>query len=163
MNIRTKFLLLFLWPVLLLVYALYMQHVEFLDPCPLCIFQRMAYLVAALLALPGMVLHSRAWIVKTLLMGYGLAALLGAGIAAWHVRLQNLPPESVPDCGPGLEYLLDTLPLWHVLQQVFQGSGECAEISWVFLGLSMPAWSLVMFLSMAFTAFWLYQRTNSAR
>ena len=163
MKQRWWFLLLALWPVALVAYALYMQHVEFLDPCPLCILQRVAYLAAALFALLAFIQGATGGWRRLWIGAYALAAGIGAGIAAWHVRLQHLPPDKVPDCGPGLDYMLENLPLWNVLQQVFQGSGECADIVWTFLGLSMPCWSLVMFLAMLVAAIWLLIRTDSAR
>jgi disulfide bond formation protein DsbB len=73
----------------------------------------------------------------------GVVAATGAAIAAWHIRLQNLPPDQVPSCGPGFDYLLDSFPLGEALRLIFTGSGECAAIDWSFLGLSMPAWVLI--------------------
>jgi disulfide bond formation protein DsbB len=78
-----------------------------------------------------------------------VVAAFGAGVAGRHVWLQNLPPDQVPACGPGLEYLLDTFPLMDAVKLVFEGSGECAEVQWTFLGLSIPGWTLVMFLALA--------------
>jgi disulfide bond formation protein DsbB len=80
----------------------------------------------------------------------GLAAMGGAGVAGRHVWLQNLPPDKVPACGPGLDFMLDAFPLAEVLQMVLSGSGECAEVSWSLLGLSMPAWLLVAFAGLGF-------------
>ena len=132
----------------LMSYALYAQHVLNLEACPLCIFQRIAmiavgavFAVAALHAPRG----ARARVYAVLGV---LAALTGAGISAWHVRLQNLPPEEVPSCGPGLDYMWDTFPLADTLKMVFTGSGECAEVNWAFLGLSMPGWVLVWFVAL---------------
>ncbi len=59
-----------------------------------------------------------------------LSILWSVGVAARHVWLQNLPPDQVPSCGPGLDYWLETLPMKSVLQQVLNGSGECAAIDW---------------------------------
>ena len=130
----------------LIAYALYLQHVEFLDPCPLCILQRMAFIwiaVAALLAAVHNPAGSVRWIYGALVM---VGGLLGAVVAGRHLWLQNLPAEQVPDCGMGLNYMLETLPLGDVFRQVFYGSGECAEIHWVFLGLSMPAWTMICYI-----------------
>ena len=120
-----------------------------LDPCPLCILQRIAFLLTGLIFLVA-ALHNPARIgsrIYALLIA--LAALIGAGIAGWHVRLQHLPADQVPECGPGLDYMLEVFPLSDTLRMVFTGSGECAEIVWSFLGLSIPAWSLVSFLCLA--------------
>lgn len=130
----------------LIAYALHQQYVVGLEACPLCIFQRVAmlalgavFLVAALHAPVGR--GARAY------AGLGLVtALIGIGIAGRHVYLQNLPPDAVPACGPGLDYILDAFPLMDALRMVFTGSGECAEVNWAFLGLSMPAWVLIWFV-----------------
>ena len=78
-----------------------------------------------------------------------LAATVGIGIAGRHVWLQHLPADEVPMCGPGLDYLLEALPISGVIRKVLTGSGECAKVDWQFLGLSMPEWSLLWFLLLA--------------
>lgn len=136
----------FLACLLLLAYALYVQHVDFLDPCPLCIFQRVCFLLLGVVALIAAI-HNPGVRGRRVYFGFGLFfSVLGAGIAGRHVWLQNLPADQVPACGPGLNYMIDTLPFLKVLEEVFYGSGECAEISWQFLGLSMPSWVLIVFL-----------------
>jgi disulfide bond formation protein DsbB len=130
----------------MLSYALYVQHVDFLDPCPLCVFQRMAYMwigaVALVAAIHGPAGNGR-WFYGTLIM---LGGATGMAIAGRHLWLQSLPADQVPDCGMGLNYMLDTMPFLQVLQEVFYGSGECAEVYWRFLGLSMPGWTFVWYL-----------------
>ena len=76
----------------------------------------------------------------------GIAAASGAGIAGWHIRLQNLPPGEAPECGPGLEYMLNTFPITESIAMIFTGSGECAEVSWSFLSLGIPSWALIWFI-----------------
>ena len=130
----------------LMGYALYAQEVLALDPCPLCVFQRVAVIAMGLLFLAAG-LHNPGRIggrVYALLLA--AAALLGAAVAGRHVWLQNLPLEKVPACGPGLNYMLEAFPLTEVLELVLSGSGECAEIMWSFLGLSMPVWVLIVLL-----------------
>lgn len=124
-------------------FALYAQHVLLLDPCPLCVFQRIAtialgivFLVAALHN-PGKV-GSRIYAVLVL-----ATAGFGVGVASWHVHLQNLPPDQVPGCGPGFEYIMNNFALFEALDMIFQGSGECADVVWRFLGLSMPTWVII--------------------
>ena len=75
-------------------------------------------------------------------------------VAGRHVWLQSLPPDQVPACGPSLEYMLDAFPLGKTLKMVFTGSGECAEVDWTFLGLAMPAWSLIFFIALGLGALW---------
>jgi len=80
--------------------------------------------------------------------------VLGVAVAGRHVWLQHLPADQVPECGPGLEYMLDAFPLSETLSMVFRGSGECAEVQWTFLGASIPEWTLINFVG--FAAFGVY-------
>jgi len=80
-----------------------------------------------------------------LFFGFSLLSLLGIFVSGRHLYLQSLPADEVPSCGPGLEYMLDTLPMSEVLKEVLHGSGECAEVSWEFLSLSMPAWMIIVY------------------
>jgi protein dithiol:quinone oxidoreductase len=130
----------------LMAYALFAQYVQHYEACPLCIFQRVAlvalgfvFLIAALHAPRGS--GARVYAVLGL-----LAAVAGMAISGRHLYLQHLPPDAVPACGPGLSYLFDTFPVAEVIQQVFTGSGECAEVNWSLLGLSMPGWVLIWFV-----------------
>ena len=149
-TFRTQFFLGFLASVALLAYALYTQHYGGLLPCPLCTFQRGAFVAVGLVFLVG-ALHSprrpRPRAVYSLLVA--LCAAVGVGIAGRHVWLQNLPADEVPACGPDLSYMMEAFPLADVLRRVFTGSGECAEVDWTFLGLAMPAWSLIWFVVLA--------------
>lgn len=138
----------------LMGYALYAQHVLGLEPCPLCVFQRLAVIglgiAFALAALHGPGSRGRrAWSVPIV-----VAAAAGAGVAGRHLWLQTLPPERVPACGPGLDYMLDAFPFTEMLQTVLSGSGECAKVDWSFLGLAMPAWVLISVLVLAAFGGW---------
>lgn len=138
----------------LMGFALFAQHVLLLDPCPLCVFQRVAVISIGIICLAA-ALHNPAGagrIVYALLLG--LAAIAGASVAGRHAWLQQLPPDKVPSCGPGLDYMLETLPFTEVLGKVFRGSGECAEIVWQFLGLSMPGWVLVWMIALGTAGVW---------
>ena len=138
----------------LMGFALFAQHVLLLDPCPLCVLQRMAVILVGLIFLVA-ALHNPPGggrLVYAFLLG--LVALAGAGVAGWHARLQSLPPDEVPACGPGLDYMLENFPLQQTLQLVFKGSGECADVMWQFLGLSMPAWVLVWLLGLGAGGVW---------
>ena len=138
----------------LMAYALYAEHVLLLEPCPLCIFQRLGVIAVGIVFLIA-ALHNPGKTGRRVYAGLiGLAAAAGAGVAGWHVYLQSLPPEEVPSCGPGLEYILDTLPLADALSLVFQGSGECATIDWEFLSLSMPTWVLIAFIGLGVVGIW---------
>lgn len=138
----------------LMGFALFAQHVLLLDPCPLCVFQRVAVISIGVIFLVAALHnpHGAGRIVYAVLLV--VAAGAGAAVAGRHAWLQQLPPDQVPSCGPGLDYMLDTLPFTEVLSNVFSGSGECAEIVWQFLGLSMPAWVLVWMIAIGVAGLW---------
>ncbi|MBD9358843.1 disulfide bond formation protein B [Methylomonas albis] len=130
----------------LLAVGAYLQFVEELEPCPLCISQRLAILATgAIFLIAG--LHNRGRKVYAVLGA--AAALIGASVSARHIWLQHLPPEEVPECSPGLEYVFQNFPLADTIKLMLTGTGECAKIDWTLLGLSIPAWTLVAFLSLA--------------
>jgi disulfide bond formation protein DsbB len=135
----------------LMAFGLYLQHAEGLEPCPLCILQRYAFVVSGVIALvaaihgPGRI---GAWIYAILLV---LAAGTGAGIAGRQTWLQHNPPK-VLDCGPDLAYMIDSFPLGEVLPKIFKGEGDCAKVVWKFLGLSIPEWALLWFIAIIVAA-----------
>jgi disulfide bond formation protein DsbB len=132
----------------LMSYALYQQHVVGLEACPLCILQRVA-MIALGIVFAAAALHApRGAGARVYAVLGALAALAGLAISGWHVRMQNLPPAEVPACGPGLDYMLDAFGWLGGLRMVFSGSGECAEVNWAFLGLSMPAWVFIWFVAL---------------
>lgn len=138
----------------LLSYAYYAQFYQGLEPCPLCIFQRVGIIVLAALFMLAALhnpVHRGARVYAILI---AITATAGAAIAGRHTWLQHLPPGQVPECGPGLGYMLQAFPLNESLTMVFTGSGECAEIDWTFLGLSMPTWVLIWFLLFGVTGLW---------
>jgi len=139
----------------LLGFALYLQYFEGQEPCPLCALQRVAFMALAVAFLAG-ALHGPA---RAGAMLYGglqfIIAAVGAAIAARHVWLQHLPKDLVPECGPGLEYILRKYSALRALEKVLAGSGECAEVSWRLLGLSIAEWSLFWLLVLAIYALYL--------
>lgn len=133
----------------LLAYALYKQHVDFLEPCPLCVIQRVAFMwIGAFSLLAALHFPKRT---GQLIYSYGVVAgaAFGAAVSSRHLWLQSLPADKVPDCGPGLNYMLENFPFFEVMRTVFTGSGSCAEVHWRFLGLTMPGWTLVWFAGIA--------------
>ncbi len=131
-----------------LIFAYYAQFYLELAPCPLCIFQRLALFALGLAFLAATLHHPQDWGAKAYGVLIDLLATVGALIAARHVWLQHLPPEEAPRCGPGLDYMLQTMPLNETLREVLTGSGECAEVSWTLLGFSIPEWTLVLFIGL---------------
>ena len=135
-------------------FALYSQHVLLLDPCPLCILQRIAVILLGIVFLLAALHHPGSTGGRVYSIFVGLIAAAGAGVAAWHVRLQNLPADELPSCGPGLKYMVENFPLKDALSMVFKGSGECAEVAWRLLGLSMPAWVVMGLLGLGIAGVW---------
>lgn len=129
-------------------FAFYAQYGLGLQPCHLCIFQRVtlaalgaAFLVAALLPVAG-------W---SRLLGTGLIAITGLATlaaAGRHVWIQMQPAGSVKPCGADLDFMLEIFPLTEVILRVFRAGGECAKVDWTLLGLSMPAWVFLLALAL---------------
>lgn len=136
----------------LIGYALFLQHQLGLEPCPLCILQRVVFFSLAGVLLVAVVHGPKGWGRWVYGLAGGLVAATGVGISGWHVRLQNLPADQVPTCGPGLDFMMENFPLADAARMIFQGSGECAEMLWSLFGLSMPAWALIWFLLLGMTA-----------
>lgn len=135
--------------IAMLAFALVLQYGFGLEPCPLCTFQRVAVLAALVPLIIGALHNPRGWGGSL----YGLLALIGAGagifLAGRHVWLQHLPADQVPSCGPGLDYMMEVLPLKSVIATVLSSSGECADIEGSFLGVSLPGWTLLGFVVLA--------------
>jgi len=127
----------------LLGYAYYAQFVLHLDPCPLCIFQRVGVFATGVVFLLAAAQGPKGWgrAVYAALLAIASAATIG--VATRQLYIQSLPPDAVPTCGASLHFMLKVLPLKDVLVKVLSGSGECAKIDWRFLGLAMPAWVLI--------------------
>ena len=146
---RRIYLALFVACVAAMAFALYAQHGLGLEPCPLCIFQRIAFaalgvvLLLAGLAAPKGVGGRRAWGVLGL-----VAAAVGIGVAGRHVWMQLYPPER-PSCGAPFAFMRETMDTPSLIKQVLTGTGDCGAIDWTFLGLSMPWWSLIWFALLA--------------
>ena len=138
----------------LMSFALYAQYQLYLDPCPLCVFQRIAVIAVGILFLIATLHNPAGWGSRVYAVLIGLVAADGAAVAGRHVWLQNLPADEVPTCGPGLDYILESFPLGEALSMIFKGSGECAEIHWQFLGLSMPGWTLICFVGLGVIGVW---------
>ncbi|MDX1519339.1 MAG: disulfide bond formation protein B [Gammaproteobacteria bacterium] len=159
---RLIFLGIFIACAGLLGFGLYLEHYQGLEPCPLCVLQRIAYIAVAIIALVAAI-HGPAGLMKNvyavLIM---ITSLAGAGIAGRQVWLQHLPPEKVPECGPGYDYLMEVFPLDDALGMIFTGSGECAEVDWTFLGFSIAEWSLVMFAGLCVVTIYLMISRNAA-
>jgi len=129
-------------------FALYLQHIVGLEPCPLCIMQRVA-VFAAMGVLVVAIAHNPRAIGQRVYALLGLlASLAGLGVAGRHVWLQHIPADQVPACGPGLDYMMDVFPMQDVVAMVLRGSGECAVVDWTFLGFSLAELTAVVFVGL---------------
>ena len=129
----------------LLGYAYYAEYVLYLDPCPLCILQRFAFMIMAFGALLALLHGSRGrarWLYLLMIWAGGIWGLITAGR---HIHIQNLPADQVPDCGAGFDFIQQQEGWLAAIRMAFEGTGDCSLISWQFLGLSMPGWTLVWY------------------
>ena len=132
----------------LLGFALYVEHGMFMLPCPLCILQRFFFAGMGALGLIA-ALHNPSGRGGRATYGVLIAVLaaVGASIAGRHVWLQLQPPSPFPSCsGQGLSYMFESLGPIDALATALSSSADCAKVDWAFLGLSMPAWTLVCFV-----------------
>ena len=155
LNARVAFAIGAVVCALLLAYGFFLQYVQGLEPCPLCLVQRgfffavLGVFVIAALHAPGR---------RGTMVYSGLAALFalgGAAVAGRQVWLQHLPADKVPQCGPDLYFMLENFPLSRVWKTLLSGTGECAAVDWTFLGLSIAGWSLVWFVVLVVYAIWM--------
>jgi len=147
---RSLLLLMWLGSTGLIVVALYMQYYMGLEPCALCMTQRVFIIAVGVIALlawlnnyaaPSGKLHLKIYSVMGMLL-----AIIGGGFSMRHLWLQSLPEDLVPACGPSLSYLIDAVPFVEALTTLLQGDGHCAEVSWSLFGLSIPGWTLITFM-----------------
>jgi len=149
---RTGYLIGFLASFGLVAFALYIQQKDHLEPCPLCISQRIAFMSLGVLFLIA-ALHNPTKIGRRL---YGLlhflAAAAGAAIASRHIWIQANPDKVMAECGAGFDYIFDTFPMKKALDLVFKGTGECSNIDWTLFGITIPQLSLICFVALAIYA-----------
>lgn len=145
---RSLFFLAFLGCLALMGGALYLEHSVGLEPCPLCIVQRIFVILFGLVSLIA-ALHGPAAPGRRIYAGLALL-LAGAGAATSgrQIWLQGIPPEQLPSCLPSLEYMMEALPFQEIVRQVLHGTADCAEVNWTLFGMSVPEWSLLAFVGM---------------
>ena len=157
---RILFLALFLVSFALLGFGLVLQHVVGLHPCPMCVMQRMAFIVIGILALIAAIHGPQRTGQRVYATLIAIAALVGASIAARQTWLQ-LDPPPFPECGPGLGFMLGNFSLADALPMIFRGSGDCSAVEWSFLGLSIANWSLVWLSAIFVFMVWLMLRRTA--
>ena len=138
----------------LLAYAYYAQMVLHLEPCPLCIFQRVGVFALGVVFLIAATHDPVGWGRRVYALLLAAAALATIGVAVRHLYIQSLPEGSIPACGASLDFMLKVFSLSEVLVKVLTGSGECAKVTWSFLGLAMPAWVLIAALVLGIYGLW---------
>ena len=148
--------------VAMMGYAFYAERVLGLEPCPLCMFQRLGVVILGAVFLLA-ALHNPQGTggARAYALLIGLAAAFPAYVAGRHVYIQGLPPGSVPTCGASLDYMLDVFPLLTVLKKVLFGAGECQKVDWSLLGLSMPAWVLIAVTAVGAFGVWANARRRA--
>jgi protein dithiol:quinone oxidoreductase len=145
----------------LLAYAYYAQFVLHLEPCPLCIFQRVGVFALGLVFLCAAAHDPVGWGRRLYASLLALAALATIGVAVRQLYIQSLPEGSVPACGASLDFMLKVFSLSEVLVKVLTGSGECAKVTWAFLGLAMPGWVLIAALALGVYGLWINLRRQA--
>jgi len=126
--------------------VLYLERTLYLDPCPLCILDRVVIMTLGVLFLIALLHGPRTIFAKINSVLCVLLSAVGIGLASRHIWLQNLPKDQVPECGPDLYFMLDTLPLFETLKKTLTGSGSCADTNWTFVDLTIPEQTLILFV-----------------
>lgn len=145
LNPRNIFIAIFVACAGLLVTAIFIEPFKSMNPCPMCMMQRAVFVAVGAVALIAAIHNAQNIGLRLYGGAISLISVLGAGVAARQVWLQNLPEDQVPACGPGLEYMLEVFPLLEALEMALRGTGDCAEVQWTFIGLSIPGWSFIAF------------------
>ncbi|EAQ65711.1 disulfide bond formation protein B [Marinomonas sp. MED121] len=143
----------------LLGVAFYMEYQMGLEPCPLCMLQRIMFFMLGVIALISF-FHKSNPALKYYALGITTFAVLGAALSIRHLYLQNLPEEQLPACLPGLSYMVEVFPWQEILSAMVMGTGECGDVLWTFLGLSIPGWTLVAFAGIAILNFVIFCRVR---
>ncbi|TDO95965.1 disulfide bond formation protein B [Marinomonas balearica] len=143
-TVRNFHLLIAVTSLSLLGVAFYMEYAMGLEPCPLCMLQRIMFFIVAIAAtLSALHKAGRKFYLPTIIT----FAAIGAGLSIRHLYLQSLPFDELPACLPGLSYMFEVFPWQEIMQAMVMGTGECGDTLWTFLGLSIPGWTLVAFTS----------------
>ncbi len=140
-----------------LAVSFYFQYAEGMEPCPLCIMQRIMIFFLLFFTLVGIRINAtgRAILVTAGQMVFSVFGMYFSGRQLW---LQSLPADNAPACMPGLEVLMKYFPVQDLIHALLWGAGDCAKVSWRMLGVTMPGWSLFYFIGMFLAAAILYVR-----
>jgi len=166
LNYRWQRLLLVFITIAVLMASFYFEYVKNLEPCPLCMMQRLCVMLLLMFGMMSLFCGiSKCGRVTSILQM--MIALTGVFFAARQLWLQSLPADQTPACLPGLDVLINYFPWQEVFRALFWGSGECAEITGYWLGLSMPGWAALyfgfMFLANAYDYYRLRQKVETSQ
>lgn len=154
---RLAFVAIFVFCAGLIGFGLILQHLEGIEPCPLCIIQRYGFVACGILALVA-ALHDPQTAVRRVYAGLVLmAAVAGGSVSVRQVWLQHYPPDTSV-CGPDLQYMLQSFPLSDSLPMLFRGDGDCSKVDWTFLSLSIAEWALISFTLISVVSLWQFWR-----
>jgi protein dithiol:quinone oxidoreductase len=143
----------------MLAFGYYLQFAVGLEPCPLCILQRVMLLATGVVFLLAAVQHPAGRAGAGIYAGtIALCALTGGAISARHTWIQHLPEDQRPACGPSLDFMLSTFGPVKSIGRILRGSGECGKVDWTLLSFSIPEWTLAAFLAFAAWAVYLATR-----
>jgi disulfide bond formation protein DsbB len=144
----------------MIAFALYLQYVVHLEPCPLCMLQRICYAAIALVFLVGALHGPRKGGAGAYAALAFILAATGIGLASRHVWLQWYPPEESA-CTADLFFQLQRFPVFNVLQKALRATGDCAVVDWTFLGLSLAQWSWLGFLGLMIYSATIFMRASA--
>jgi protein dithiol:quinone oxidoreductase len=142
------------------ILALVIQTVYKLEPCPLCITQRIVFMCLGILFLIAVFVKPATLFAKLLMVAQLITALIGAGWAIRHWWIQAHRESIIVDCGVGFDYMFENFPLEKMFKLIFKGTGDCAAIDWTFLGLSLPQLGLIAFIAFGIYAIYLFKINN---
>lgn len=145
---RLFFTLHFIVVSLMLGSAYFLQYGLKMEPCPLCILERVLLIGAIAVSLLAILHNPQRLGQKIYASLTTLIALMGVGFSGRHLYLQSLPKDQIPECIPGFDYLIQNFPIYEVIQLIFKGSGQCAQTGPLLMGLSLAQWSLIAFLGL---------------
>lgn len=159
-NFRTNFSGILGLSILVMCASLYLQYGMHLEPCPLCIMQRLCLLM--ILICSGMVVMNPQYAkLRSFWVGLAIMILAGCYFAFRQLYLQSLPPHSAPPCLPSLQLLATYYPWFVMVKALFLGSGSCAVVEFKLLGLSLAFWSAVYFIIVAVLASYAWRQLRS--
>jgi protein dithiol:quinone oxidoreductase len=141
----------------LVALALFIQTNSNLEPCPLCITQRIIFMGLGVLFLIGAFMPPKSVLATVLTLLQVLTALGGVGVAIRHWYLQANRESMIADCGVGFDYMFENFPLQKAFKLLFRGTGDCAAIDWTFIGLTLPQLALIAYVGFGLFAIWLYK------